>query len=124
MKTLLLVTFVTGWLSWQLAAAAEPPHPACTYCHVDSGTGTLIAPEPDLCVGCHADRMGRGEHRIEIPVKTPLAQPLPLKVEVSDFPLKPLRVMTCITCHDVHATQRPLLRVPGDKLCQACHQKH
>ncbi len=97
---------------------------ACTYCHADSETGTLIAPEPGLCVGCHADRVGRGEHRIEIPVKAPLAQPLPLKVKVSDFSLKPVLVITCITCHDVHATQRPLPRLPSDELCQACHQKH
>lgn len=115
MKTLLLVTVVMGWLWWPLGiAAAESPHASCTYCHLDSATGTLVAPEPGLCLKCHPDRKGTSEHKIEIVVTPPPAEPLPLMDGL----------MTCITCHDAHATERPLLRLSEDKLCGACHQKY
>jgi predicted CXXCH cytochrome family protein len=115
MKTLLVVPFVVGLLWWPLgAAAAESPHATCTYCHVDSATGVLISPEPGLCLKCHPNRKGTSEHKIEIAVTTPPAEPLPLMDGL----------MTCITCHDVHTTERPLLRVSGKKLCVACHQKY
>lgn len=90
-------------------------HDDCTTCHRQQTPteqqAMLIQDLPKLCINCHADRAGNGEHIIEVfPQGT--TDPLPL-VEGK---------LGCITCHDPHGTQPGQLRVSAADLCMICHQ--
>lgn len=84
-------------------------HGDCLFCHeTDSQTdGSLLLPEPDLCLLCHSPN---NDHAI-------LVQPTTVD------PSLPLTngLMTCITCHDHHSQQSLQLRLPPNQLCASCH---
>jgi predicted CXXCH cytochrome family protein len=88
----------------------------CSYCHVISPATTpqqLKAPLAELCVGCHADRRGPNEHKVDI---------VP-SMKVVGLPLSREGKITCATCHDPHGTagHPRLLRARGEELCVKCH---
>jgi predicted CXXCH cytochrome family protein len=88
----------------------------CGYCHVTSHTTTeqqLKAPLSELCVGCHADRRGLNEHKVDM---------VP-SMKVVELPLSKEGKITCATCHDPHETggYPMLLRARPAELCFKCH---
>lgn len=88
----------------------------CAICHPSHGgevTGVLIKPVSDLCLSCHPDRTGEREHAVDV---------VP-SMTVTGLPLREGRV-ACTTCHDPHNNRYGnMLRMPPQKLCQACHRK-
>ena len=94
-----------------LAQEAGADHNQCTSCHILDTDPALLQPLPDLCINCHANRVGVGEHVIDVPPTASQAPELPL--------LNGL--VSCTTCHDYHATTPGQLRLASG-LCLACHQ--
>jgi len=92
-----------------LALAAG--HDDCGLCHGagDPSAGNLLQPPTALCSGCHPARLAAGEHAVDVLVTDP-NNSLPLR----DGGL------TCITCHDPHASGTAL-RQPEPQLCRNCH---
>jgi predicted CXXCH cytochrome family protein len=92
----------------------------CDMCHLPhqgemAGKILLNKPLQELCVSCHRDRVGRGEHKVGI-------RPL---VTVKELPLDADGKITCITCHDPHDTRGfgMLLRAPRfSDFCIKCHK--
>ncbi len=86
----------------------------CTTCHTSHGSGgmlTLKEPITQLCIGCHPDRKGSAEHKVDVVPPSPVAG-LPLTAGK----------MTCVTCHDPHSNANgAMLRMTRAKLCLACH---
>ncbi|MBI5025793.1 MAG: cytochrome c3 family protein [Nitrospirae bacterium] len=86
----------------------------CIFCHESPKGGVVKKPLTELCLGCHRERIGMGEHpvgmipRISIP---------------SGFPLTKDGRLTCISCHDPHSQEPMMLRVQPIALCNACHKK-
>ena len=87
----------------------------CAICHVPHSSGGMLAlkePVTQLCIGCHPDRKGSVEHKVDV------VPPMP----VPGLPLTEGRV-TCITCHDPHTNNNgKMLRISSEKLCLACHK--
>ncbi|MDX8410878.1 MAG: cytochrome c3 family protein [Mariprofundaceae bacterium] len=98
------------------ALAAAPIHANCATCHGSGdapGASNLLRPLSALCMDCHAEQHGSGEHVVDV-VPTTLPQlALPLQSGL----------MTCVTCHDPHASIAGMLRLPSEKLCTTCHDK-
>lgn len=91
----------------------------CSLCHSihkAGGGAILIRPLPDLCIGCHPDRTGMGEHPIGIK---------PAKASSEIQPLDNQGEITCTTCHAPHGEgdHPKMLRKNPDELCIACHKK-
>ncbi len=93
------------------ASAVDKP---CEYCHTSHmGKMTLLNSDPDkLCSGCHAERVGAGEHMTG----------MSLSMVVKDLPLYSGKV-ACTTCHDPHSRAEGMLRKPAAELCLSCHVK-
>ncbi|RMF83145.1 MAG: hypothetical protein D6736_22065 [Nitrospinota bacterium] len=103
------------------------PEKGCARCHRTVPNGeqsawTLVAPETQLCTGCHRS--------IDLSLSHPVGiRPVSVRVPV-DMPLSPEGFITCSTCHDVHAlTPTPwgnpyLLRhqESGVYFCTLCHR--
>lgn len=95
-----------------LLQAAAFDHSQCTSCHLLEGDPELVQPLPYLCISCHMERVGEGEHVINVePESTPV-------------PALPLLngVIGCSTCHDPHATSPGQLRLSIGQMCWACHK--
>lgn len=99
------------------AAYAGPPEikRECSLCHVThsmQGGFGLKEPLPALCLGCHPDRNGAGEHRIDVPLSAGQEAPGPLLEGM----------VSCTTCHDPHGGEYvKMLRAPAKTLCAGCH---
>ncbi|WP_455204769.1 cytochrome c3 family protein [Kaarinaea lacus] len=91
-------------------------HDSCSNCHINPEPNTtdfaLHFPMPQLCVNCHPDRIGAGEHIINVAAPSNMTMALPLSNGL----------VTCITCHDPHVYTPSRLRVDKQQLCSACHQ--
>ncbi|MBI4690975.1 MAG: hypothetical protein HY754_12050 [Nitrospirae bacterium] len=91
----------------------------CSMCHLShkgEEKPLLGKPAADICVSCHQERIGKGEHAVGIKVS----------VTVEGFPLDPDGRITCITCHDPHGTKgyEMLLRFPNNSaFCIKCHKE-
>jgi predicted CXXCH cytochrome family protein len=87
----------------------------CSTCHASHGSGGMLAlkePVTQLCIGCHPDRKGSAEHKVDV---------VP-SMRVTGLPLAEGKV-SCITCHDPHSNiHGKMLRLSPDKLCLACHK--
>lgn len=87
----------------------------CTTCHMPHGSGGMLAlkePVTKLCIGCHPDRKGSVEHKVDV-VPAMLIPGLPLTEGK----------LACITCHDPHSNiHGNMLRLSPQKLCVACHK--
>lgn len=82
--------------------------PGCTTCHQTHGPGLPPAAGAvnRLCTSCHVDAMGdvqRGGHTM------------------IGGQLEGEGVLSCATCHDVHATHKPHM---SERLVQACYECH
>lgn len=94
----------------------------CDMCHLPHqkempGKILLNKPLQELCVSCHQDRVGKGEHKVGIRPQMP----------VEGLPLDADGKMTCITCHDPHDTKGfgMLLRARGfNEICKKCHKDY
>jgi predicted CXXCH cytochrome family protein len=90
----------------------------CGFCHIShAGKGMLLLNESvnDLCLGCHPDKKGIGEHKIDI---------VPSR-QVEGLPLGRDGKITCITCHDPHLwSSLNLLRIEPPELCLKCHSQY
>jgi predicted CXXCH cytochrome family protein len=102
---------------WTFSTNGTNAHDNCLDCHVNSapivGNADLAIALPDLCIGCHPDRVGDEEHIIGIFPNLRMTQVLPLingKIG-------------CTTCHDIHSGLQSSLRVHTPYLCQYCHHK-
>ena|SRR3990172_998231 len=86
----------------------------CSFCHAGhSGSAELLKKDiNELCKGCHAERIAKGEHRVG------MSPPMPVK----GLPLYN-GYMSCITCHDPHSKSVFMLRKPTKELCISCHNK-
>ncbi len=92
----------------------------CTICHGGHGmTDTvpgrlLVKPVPELCTGCHPQRVGTNEHPIGMKPSMEIPQELSLDGQGQ---------VTCITCHSPHGKEGhpDMLRKPPAEICQACH---
>jgi len=104
------------------ASVPDAPQPAmpeikrdCTTCHVSHGSGGMLVlkePVAQLCIGCHPDRKGSAEHKVDVAPS----------MTVPGLPLIEGKV-TCITCHDPHSNSNgKMLRIGPEKLCLACHK--
>ncbi|OGT19181.1 MAG: hypothetical protein A2V90_02060 [Gammaproteobacteria bacterium RBG_16_57_12] len=108
----LISVMAVFWLSGSLAWAAHE----CTSCHLDQqspGMQDLKHPVAQLCLDCHKDRHGAGDHPPAKQVTQTGKKRLPLLNGE----------MTCITCHDPHQKTANLLRLPENELCTTCHQQ-
>ncbi len=108
---LLLTLFMsTGW--------TEPAgHKLCTDCHLTAtpaaGNSGLTHPVETLCTSCHKTG-GGSDHAVGVPPGVDGTGGLPLVAGK----------IACITCHDMHAETRMLLRINTEELCLACHPSH
>lgn len=93
-----VVSKVAGETEGRPAVHANAPAPA----------GSLVKPEPELCLACHADKRGK-------------------LTANSHHPLREGR-MTCSSCHDVHGTGQSNSLVKSTErkndLCYTCHARH
>lgn len=95
-------------------------HTDCNVCHLQhqkdkEGKILLNKPLAELCIFCHPDRKGKGEHVIGIKPSMP----------VEKLPLDADGKLTCLTCHDPHAEKgfNKLLRAATfTELCKKCHK--
>ena len=87
----------------------------CSTCHVAHSFGGMLAlkePVTQLCIGCHPDRKGSAEHKVDVIPSMPIL----------GLPLTEGKV-TCVTCHDPHSNiHGKMLRLSPDKLCLECHK--
>lgn len=116
-KTLWVAPLLVLIAVWGIvpALAAGPIHTNCTTCHATGGAPVatnLVRPLSGLCMDCHAERHGSGEHVVDVPSTFPQVA-LPLQAGI----------MTCVTCHDPHGVVTALLRLPSEQLCTTCHDK-
>jgi len=108
---LLMMLFLnTSW--------AEPiGHKSCTDCHLTatpaSDGSDLIQPVTTLCISCHKYG-GNSDHAVGVPPGVDGTGELPLVAGK----------IACITCHNMHAETRMLLRINTEELCLACHPDH
>lgn len=116
MKSHLIFLLLALGASVSSHAAMELGHSKCIACHkLDQPSlrsAELQLPLPDLCLDCHPDRAGNGEHAIGIPQSADAVGGLPL----TDGKIG------CNTCHDSHITKPGLLRFTQSELCLACHK--
>ncbi len=105
-----------AWLSTAVAVYGAN-HALCSDCHVQADPQNqgpeLIHPLPDLCLNCHAERIMKSEHPSGIEAGPEGTGGLPLIDGL----------ISCTTCHDSHSTATALLRLPGERLCAACHSQ-
>ena len=98
-------------------ASYSENHALCTSCHIVAEPvqqgAVLLEPLPGLCITCHAGRIMKGEHPIDI---------APGPSGSAGLPLMDGKI-SCTTCHDSHTKAATLLRAPADKLCIMCHPK-
>lgn len=95
---------------------------SCSICHsphASENPSNLLKPTWDLCITCHTDK-GSGRH-IVAAVGGTYFHPTRGKRD----PLKLDRELSCISCHDPHASDSPRLwRLnvgSGFELCRKCH---
>jgi len=113
--SLFFLLFIMPFIN--LSGAEPVGHKSCTDCHLTatpaSDGSDLVKPVTELCVSCH-DQGGRSDHAVGVPPGPDGSGTLPLvagKIE-------------CVTCHNMHAETRMLLRINTEKLCLACHPRH
>jgi len=109
----LLLIMLLSNTSW----AGPVGHKSCTDCHLTakpaSDGSDLTQPVTVLCINCHKYG-GRSDHAVGIPPGTEGTGGLPLVAGK----------IACITCHNMHAETRMLLRINTEDLCLACHPNH
>jgi predicted CXXCH cytochrome family protein len=95
---------------------------SCTICHsphASENPSNLHKPTLDLCLNCHVDK-GNGRH-IVAAVGGSYFHPIRGKPD----PLRKDRELSCVSCHDPHASDSPRLwRLnvgSGFELCRKCH---
>jgi predicted CXXCH cytochrome family protein len=114
----------------------------CTGCHlphVSKEPALLPKPVFEVCVACHKEQ-GSGRHIIALPgrkvhplkgakdlstirmIKVPHPTKPGVEIEVPD-PDTPGKEMTCVSCHDPHSSDYPMLKLESN-LCQRCHTKY
>ncbi|RRJ85506.1 cytochrome c3 family protein [Aestuariirhabdus litorea] len=110
-------------LLWRAGSAVEGhlDGMACSTCHLTRDDGgvdpemgnLLISAQEKMCDSCHAGASVASHPSGFVP-SAPLA---------NAFPLDWKGEMTCSTCHDVHGTEKGLLRVTdqGKVFCERCH---
>jgi predicted CXXCH cytochrome family protein len=97
--------------------AAEKGHEKCENCHLSASPNvkesntSLLLPPAELCLSCHKDRNGKQDHAFGIAPGAKNSSKLPLIDGL----------ISCTTCHDSHATNEGLLRLPREEFCLACH---
>lgn len=106
---------------------AENPHSfsesECKDCHKDVETNpkSLVAPVAMLCKKCHKRGMTTASHPVDI---TPKITKVPLDMPLTDG------MLTCNTCHNLHASRHTafgeksyFLRraIKGREFCDSCH---
>ena len=103
-------------------------HPAlgmgCTVCHNPHASDTaslLTAPVGKLCVTCHEDQAS-GKHVL---ASISPGDDHPLRGKTN--PLSPKQELSCISCHNPHASDQQRLFVKNAagpaNLCRLCHKK-
>lgn len=115
LNRLRMITAGAGIIGLLLLPFSLTAHERCDFCHL-SPTPTeqqaeLAGSLPSLCIDCHNDRAGGGEHAINIIPMGP----------TGNLPLVNGR-LGCTTCHDPHATTPLQLRTNTNTLCMTCHQ--
>ena len=110
----IVISVLAGLMLFLSSAYALSAVKRCEFCHAGhGGSGALLTADISaLCTGCHPERQGSGEHKVDI--SPPMA--------VKELPLRAGR-MTCITCHDPHSQASGMLRKPAGELCLLCHDK-
>jgi len=119
----LTVIFFISCAAKVMPPEVKPPeilvHKDCNSCHLPHKMNEkplLNKPLSELCISCHPERVGKGEHAIGIKPQ----------VAVEELPLDTDGKMTCITCHDPHGSTGfgSLLRAPDfNALCIKCHRE-
>ncbi len=113
-KLKLFVCYI-GFSSILLLPFMTFAHEQCITCHLDpdpvEGSVELAGRLPGLCIYCHTERVGRGEHTINV---------IP-RQSTGDLPLVNGR-LGCTSCHDPHSTEPKQLWLRGDALCFTCHE--
>jgi predicted CXXCH cytochrome family protein len=96
----------------------------CTFCHAHHGSdhpAILTGPQADLCTSCH-DKQSSGKH---VMAGFDAVDTHPLKGRPD--PSRPGRELTCVSCHDPHASERKRLFTGGGEgfgsICLKCHTK-
>jgi len=111
------VPVLISLILWAFSTNGMAAHGNCRYCHINAtpivGNADLVTALPDLCVGCHPDRVGNKEHIIDIFPRPGMTPALPLTNGK----------IGCTTCHDTHSDVQTSLRMQTPYLCQSCHQK-
>jgi len=102
---------------WAFPINGMAVHDNCLDCHVNAapikGNADLATALPDLCIGCHPDRVGDKEHIIDIFPKPGMTNALPLiNGKIS-----------CTTCHGIHSGSLSSLRMQTPQLCNGCHPR-
>lgn len=90
----------------------------CSICHSSwqsPGPAPLKEKLSALCLGCHSDRIPKGDHKVDV---------IPY-MKVNGLPLDADGKMTCATCHDPHGNtpHKALLREDPKLICNLCHKK-
>jgi predicted CXXCH cytochrome family protein len=121
LKCFLLFVICVFMIPMQVGAENGPAiKKDCKLCHGNHGMSVgnqgmlLISPVPDLCIGCHRDRVGGGEHVIGVTPSESVAEELPLDSDGK---------VTCTTCHTPHVdgAYPSMLRKQPEEICQSCH---
>lgn len=70
-----------------------------------------------LCLSCHKDHNGTGNHPINVSPKSGMIIP-------ADYPTSPGGKITCLTCHNAHASNLKFMLRKSHKreLCIGCHK--
>lgn len=70
-----------------------------------------------LCLNCHTDHKGTGNHPVNVLPKSGMIIP-------ADYPTSPAGKITCLTCHNAHASDLKfrLRKSHKRELCIGCHR--
>lgn len=116
-QTTVLIFFLLLMLLLNISWAEPVGHKLCTDCHQTatpaSDGSDLLQPVTTLCTSCH-ENGGNADHAVGVPPGVDGTGGLPLVAGK----------IACITCHNMHAETRMLLRINTEELCLACHPRH
>ncbi len=112
---LMTITLCSG-IGLYLLPLSLNAHQRCDLCHLSPSPtqqqADLAGSLPGLCIDCHAERAGNGEHIINV---------APTGV-IGNLPLVNGK-LGCTTCHDPHGTTPMQLRSSANDLCMSCHPR-